>query len=235
MMMTEKFRTLESRINKPFTYFITGIIWLSIILILVVIGSVFNYIFRHWKDDTGIFIILVIAQILLISCCTALITSLTYRRKQKIRKVTIDEKGATFYNSRNQIVDTVLYSELQHSRSSSADIYLHNTQTVKYGKITLKVFLRDKTGEMILKTIDFSFEYVILSNTYDLYRHFLKGVQHFRPDLAIDRQTIEHYSLTTDDPPAGKWGAFEYIMAAFFLLVVLGVIYAFIVIIKTLF
>ncbi len=233
--MTEKFRTLESRINKPFTYFITGIIWLSIILILVVIGSVFNYIFRHWKDDTGIFIILVIAQILLISCCTALITSLTYRRKQKIRKVTIDEKGATFYNSRNQIVDTVLYSELQHSRSSSADIYLHNTQTVKYGKITLKVFLRDKTGEMILKTIDFSFEYVILSNTYDLYRHFLKGVQHFRPDLAIDRQTIEHYSLTTDDPPAGKWGAFEYIMAAFFLLVVLGVIYAFIVIIKTLF
>ncbi|MGG7467086.1 hypothetical protein ACVVIH_23940 [Chryseobacterium arthrosphaerae] len=235
MMMTEKFRTLESRINKPFTYFITAIIWLSIILILFVIASVFDYIFRHWKDDTGIFIILVIAQILLIFCCTALITSLTYRRKQKIRKVTINEKGATFYNSRNQIVDTVLYSELQHSRSSSADIYLHNTQTVKYGKITLKVFLRDKTGEMILKTIDFSFEYVILSNTYDLYRHFLKGVQHFRPDLAIDRQTIEHYSLTTEDPPAGKWGAFEYIMAAFFLLVVLGVIYAFIVIIKTLF
>ncbi|MDG4653223.1 hypothetical protein [Chryseobacterium arthrosphaerae] len=235
MMMTEKFRTLESRINKPFTYFITAIIWLSIILILFLIGSVFDYIFRHWKDDTGLFIILVIAQILLISCCTALITSLTYRRKQKIRKVTLDEKGATFYNSRNQIVDTVLYSELQHSRSSSADIYLHNTQTVKYGKITLKVFLRDKTGEMILKTIDFSFEYVILSNTYDLYRHFLKGVQHFRPDLAIDRQTIEHYSLTTEDPPAGKWGTFEYVMATFFLLVVLGVIYAFIVIIKTLF
>lgn len=233
--MTEKFRTLESRINKPFTYFITGIIWLGIILILVVIGSVFDYIFRHWKDDTGIFIILVIAQILLISCCTALITSLTYRRKQKIRKVTIDEKGATFYNSRNQIVDTVLYSELQHSRSSSADIYLHNnTQTVKYGKITLKVFLRDKTGEMILKNIDFNFEYIILSNTYDLYRHFLKGVQHFRPDLAIGRQTIEHYSLTSEDPPAGKWGAFEYVMAAFFLLVVLGIMYAFAVILKTL-
>lgn len=155
--------------------------------------------------------------------------------KAKIRKVTIDEKGATFYNSRNQIVDTVLYSELQHSRSSSADIYLHNnTQTVKYGKITLKVFLRDKTGEMILKNIDFNFEYIILSNTYDLYRHFLKGVQHFRPDLAIGRQTIEHYSLTSEDPPAGKWGAFEYVMAAFFLLVVLGIMYAFAVILKTL-
>ncbi|MGN7866046.1 hypothetical protein [Chryseobacterium sp. 22458] len=232
--MTEKFGTLESKINKLFTYFITGIIWLSIVLIIAVIGSVFDIIFRRWNDDIGMFIIIVIAQILLIFCCTALIMSFTYRRKQKIRKVMINEEGATFYNSRNHIVDTVLYSELQHSKSSSADIYVRNTQTVKYGKITLIVFLRDKTGEMILKNIDFNFEYVILSNQYELYRHFLKGVQRFRPDLEIGRQTIEQYSLTTEHPPANEWGTFEYIMAAFFLLVVLAVIYAFIVIIKTL-
>lgn len=232
--MTEKFRILESKINKPFTYFITGIIWLSIILIVAVIGSVFDIIFKRWKDNIGIFIILLIAQLLLICCCIALIMSFIYRRKQKIRKVIIDEKGAAFYNSRNHIVDTILYSELQHSNGSSADVYVHSTQTIKYGKITLMVFLSGKTGEIILKNIDFNFEYVILSNQYELYRHFLKGVQHFRPDLKIGRQTIEQYSLTSEHPPAHEWGTFEYVMITFFLLIVSGVIYAFIVIIKTL-
>ncbi len=84
--MTEKFGTLESKINKLFTYFITGIIWLSIGLIVAAIVSVFDIIFRRWNDDIGMFIIIVIAQILLIFCCTALIMSFTYRRKQKYGK-----------------------------------------------------------------------------------------------------------------------------------------------------
>ncbi|TZF95135.1 hypothetical protein FW781_14670 [Chryseobacterium panacisoli] len=236
--MTEKFQTTDSKINKPITYFLMGIIWIAVILIIVVIGVVFDFIYDNFRqyleNDPGILFTLIIAQLLLIFCCIALIMALTYRKKEKVRKAVVDEKGITFYNNQNTIIQTVFYNDLHQAKKSSDDVYVRNTQTVKYGKTTLQVYLKNKAGEIVLSTVDFNFELVILCNQYDLYRHFLKGIQHFRPDLKISLQTIEQYNLNSE-PQKMEFGIFEYIMAAVFILIAVGLIYVFMLFIKMLF
>lgn len=150
--------------------------------------------------------------------------SLIYRKKEKIRKAVIDEKGVTFYNHENHIINTILYSELQQAKNSSGDAFMYST-TGKYAKTYLKIYLKNKTGQIILTNIDFNFEYMILSNQFEMYRQFLRGIQCFRPDLIISRQTIEEYNLTPEFPPVKNFGTFEYIIAAFFTLTILGLIY----------
>lgn len=233
--MTEKFQIIESKINKPITYFLMGIIWIAIILIIVVIGVVFDNLYYHFRqyleNDPGIFFTLLIALLLLIFCAIALIMALTYRKQKKVRKAIVDEKGVTFYNTQNTIIETILYSDLQPAKKPSDDVYVRNTQTVKYGKTTLHVYLKNKAGKIVLSTVDFNFELVILHNQYDLYHHFLKGIQHFRPDLKISLQTIEQYNLTSE-PQKTEFGVFEYIMSAVFILIAVGLIYVFMLLIR---
>ncbi|MFZ4927686.1 hypothetical protein [Chryseobacterium sp. Mn2064] len=235
--MTEKFPAIESKANRPLTYFFLGMIWLAIIAILAVIGFVFENIYDHFryyiKNDLVIFILFVLALLLLLFCCIALIMSVTFRKKQKPRRVIVDEKGATFYNNRNSIIETILYRDLQSAKNQSDDVYVYNTQSVRYPKTTLRIYLKDTKGEIIFTSVDFNFEMTILNNQYDLYRHFLKGVQQFRPDLKISQQTIDQYYLTSE-PPKSTFGMFEYFMAAFFLLIISAVIYAFVIIIRSL-
>ncbi|MGR3854065.1 hypothetical protein [Chryseobacterium indologenes] len=233
--MIEKFQTIESKINIPITYFLMGILWIAVILIMVVIGVVFNLIYNNFRpfieNDLGIFFTILIALLLLMFCCIALIVALTYRKKQKIRKAIVDEKGVTFYNHRNAIIETILYHELQPAQHSSTDVHVFNTQTVKYGKTTLQVYLKNKAGEIMPSTVDFNFNLVILHNQYQLYRHFLKGIQHFRPDLKISQQAIDQYNLSSE-PQKTEFGIFEYIMSAVFILIAAGLVYVFILLIK---
>lgn len=233
--MIEKFQTIESKINTPITYFLMGILWIAVILIMVVIGVVFNLIYNNFRQylehNLGIFFTLLIAQLFLIFCCIALIMALTYRKKQKIRKAVVDENGVTFYNYQNVIIETILYHDLKPARNSSTDVHVFNTQTVKSGKTTLQVYLKNKAGEIGPTRVDFNFELVILSNQYDLYRHFLKGIQHFRPDLKISQQTINQYNLSSE-PQKTEFGIFEYIMAAIVILIATGLVYIFMLLIK---
>lgn len=227
--MTEKFQTVVSKVNKPITYFLTGILWLVIIIIVIVMGVVSENMYSHFRhyieNDLSTFFILIFAQLLLVFCGIALIMSLTYRRKEKPRKAVIDEKGVTFYNREGHLINIILYSELQHSKQSSGDAFIHITSG-RHAKSYLKIYLKNKTGQIILTSIDFNFEYIILSNQFEMYRQFLRGIQCFRPDLTISRQTIEEYRLTPDFPPVKNLEAFEYIIAAFFVFTILGLIYA---------
>ncbi|WP_123901782.1 hypothetical protein [Chryseobacterium bernardetii] len=227
--MTEKFQTVVSKVNKPITYLLTGILWLVIIIILIVMGVISENIYSHFRryieDDPGTFFILIFAQLLLLFCGIALMMSLTYQKKEKIRKAVIDEKGVTFYNRQDHVMHIVLYSELQKAKNSSGDAFMYTT-TGKYAKSYLKIYLKNKTGHIILTSIDFNFEYVILSNQFEMYRQFLRGIQCFRPDLTVSRQTIEEYRLDQDFQPVKNFGTFEYIIAALFTLTILGLIYA---------
>lgn len=233
--MTEKFHAIESKINKPVTYFLMGLIWIAVILIIIVTGTVSSFFcnnFRQYlENDPGIFFTLFIAQLLLMFCCIVLIMALTHRKKQKIRKAMVDEKGVTFYNNRNTIIETILYNDLQSAQNSSGDVQVCNTQTIKYGKTTLRIYLKNKAGKILPATVDFNFKLVILSNQYDLYRQFLLGIQHFRPDLRITPQTIEQYNLTSE-PQKTEFGIFEYIMAAVFILAAAGLVYVVILLMK---
>lgn len=226
--MEEKFQTVTSKINKPVTYLLTGMLWLVIIIIVIVMGVISENIYSHFRryveDDLNTFFILIFAQLLLLFCGIALIMSLIYRKKERMQKAVIDEKGVTFYNREDHAINTILYSELQQSKQSSSDAFIYTT-TGKHAKSYLKIYLKNKSGEIVLTNIDFNFEYVILSNQFEMYRQFLKGIQCFRPDLVISRQTIEEYSLTPDFPPVKNFEAFEYLIAVFFMLAILGLIY----------
>ncbi|OCA79473.1 hypothetical protein BBH99_06065 [Chryseobacterium contaminans] len=226
--MTEKFQTVVSKVNKPITYLLTGMLWLVIIIIVTVMGVISENMYSHFRryieDDLSTFFILIFAQLLLLFCGIALVMSLTYRKKEKIRKAVIDEKGVTFYNSEDHVVHTILYSELQQSKQSLSDASMHTT-TGRHSKSYLKIYLKNKTGDIVLTNINFNFEYVILSNQFEMYRQFLRGIQCFRPDLTISRQTIEEYHLTPGFPPVKNFEAFEYIIAGFFTLTILGLIY----------
>jgi hypothetical protein len=100
MNMTEKFETVVSKINKPITYLLTAILWLVIIIVVIVTGVISENIYSHFinyiKYDLSTFFMLIFALLLLILCGIALIMSLTYRKKEKIRKAVIDEKGLLF-------------------------------------------------------------------------------------------------------------------------------------------
>ncbi|UHO36972.1 hypothetical protein H5J24_14425 [Chryseobacterium capnotolerans] len=236
--MEEKFLTVVSKVNKTATYSLRGMMWIVIIMIIIVIGTIFEYIYKnlsqYLENDPGTFFLLVFGIILLILCCIALIMTLIYRKKEKIKKAIINEEGVTFYNNQGNIINTILYSELQSSINSDDDAYMYCT-TGRYSKFYLKIYLKNKAGENVLTNIDFNFEYVILSNQIEMYRQFLKGIQCFRPDLKISPKTIKEYNLTPDFPPAKNYGKFEFIMSAFLILVGIGLIYVLMLLVRILF
>jgi hypothetical protein len=234
--MTEKFQSIESKINKPVTWLLTGLMWIVAVLIMVIIAVVFENIYhnfgRYLKNDITIIGILIFAQSILILCCLALIKGLMYKRKEKVRKVIINENGAIFYNYRNEVTGTVLYDDLRPALNTTADVYVYSTQTLKYSKTILQIYLKNESGKTIPAAVDFNFELMILSNQYELYRHFLKGIQYFRPDLEIASQTIDQYYLTSDKPLRKGLGTFEYVMIFIFLMAGAGLLYLFTLLFK---
>ncbi|WET49364.1 hypothetical protein PYS58_22875 [Chryseobacterium indologenes] len=227
--MTEKFQTVTSKVNKPLTYLLMGIMWVVVLIILIMIGVIFENMYSHFKDylqnDLGTFFLLIFAQLLLAFCFAAMIMSLTYREKEHIRKAVIDEKGVTFYSNSGNILNTILYSELQQVKNGSYDAYIYSIG-VKYSKTYLGIYLKNPSGETAMTRIDFNFEYVILSNQFEMYRQFLRGIQCFRPDLRISPQTIEQYSLTPDFPAVKDTRILEYIIAFLFTFAILALIYS---------
>ncbi|WP_347218999.1 hypothetical protein [Chryseobacterium sp.] len=227
--MTEKFQTVTSKVNKPITYLLMGLMWVVILIIVVIIGVIFENMYSHLKDyllnDLGTFFILIFAQFLLAFCFVAMLMSLTDRKKEHIRTAVIDKQGVTFYSNLGNIINTISYHDLQQAKSGSYDTYIYNTGG-KYPKTYLNIYLKNPSGETAMTRIDFNFEYVILSNQFEMYRQFLRGIQCFRPDLRINPQTIEQYSLTPDFPPVKDTRILEYLIAFLFTFAILALIYS---------
>lgn len=227
--MVEKFQTVTSKINKTITYLLMGMIWVVVLIIVVIIGVISENIYSHFKgylqNEPGILCILIFAQLLLVFCFAALVMGLTYRKKEHIRKAIIDKQGITFYSNSGNIIDTILYHDLQRAKNGSYDAYIYSVG-VKYPKTYLNIYLKNPSGETVITPIDFNFEYVILSNQFEMYRQFLRGIQCFRPDLRISPQTIEHYSLTPDFPPVKDNRLFEYLIGILFTFAIVALIYS---------
>ncbi|WP_160136773.1 hypothetical protein [Chryseobacterium sp. c4a] len=227
--MTEKFQTVTSKVNKPTTYLLMGMMWVVVIIIVVIIGVVFENMYSHFKDylknDLGTFFMLIFALFLLAFCFVAMMMSLIYRKKEHIRTAIIDKQGITFYSNSGNIINTISYHDLQRAKIGSYDAYIYSIGT-KYPKTYLSIYLKNPSGETTMTRIDFNFEYVILSNQFEMYRQFLRGIQCFRPDLRISPQTIEQYSLTPDFPSVKDTRILEYLIAFLFTFAILALIYS---------
>ncbi|AZB08091.1 hypothetical protein EG344_04090 [Chryseobacterium sp. G0162] len=227
--MTEKFQTVTSKVDKPITYLLMGLMWVVVLIIVVIIGVIFENMYSHFKDylqnSLSTFFILIFAQFLLAFCLIALIMGLMDRKKEHIRTAIIDKKGVTFYSNSGNIINTVSYHDLQRAKNGSYDTYIYSTGG-KYPKTYLNIYLKNPSGETAMTRIDFNFEYVILSNQFEMYRQFLRGIQCFRPDLRINPQTIEQYSLTPDFPPVKDPRLLEFLIAFLITFAILALIYS---------
>ena len=47
--MTEKFQSVTSKINQPVTYFLTGILWLVIAIILIIVGVIAEDMYSNFR------------------------------------------------------------------------------------------------------------------------------------------------------------------------------------------
>lgn len=236
-MDQNKFKITESEINRPVTCFAISLVWLSIIAVANVIAVLFYDLFEHgfgeyfaYRPDR--FFIILIAEILLITLSFFLIIHMIGVRKRYFRRVVIDEKGVYIYNYRNKIVNRTLYTELSLSNTPFVPDVSGKTNSQPSLTKSLRIFKKNKTGEIQETVIDFNFGFYILKNKYELYRHFLQGVQTFRTDLKISDYTLKEYNLTGEKRPLQKWVESEFAVTAVLLAFIFGLVYLFVLLIK---
>ncbi|MGH1516120.1 hypothetical protein [Chryseobacterium sp. JK1] len=117
------------------------------------------------------------------------------KRKKLAHKIVVDETGIVYYNSKNEITDQILYSELRPSKQNF-DIYTVNP--VGSGIVPMtEVTLQQEKNEETVKRIDMNLPLTIIKNKFTLYAQFLYGITLFRPDLKIDPTTFRVYSIDT--------------------------------------
>ncbi|WP_126654164.1 hypothetical protein [Chryseobacterium aureum] len=114
-------------------------------------------------------------------------------RKKTASKIVVDETGLLFYDSKNEITDQILYSEL---RSSRRDFDIYTINPAGSGIVPMvEVTLQKDTKKETTKRIDMNLPYKIIKNKFTLYAQFFRGITIFRPDLKIDPMVLRAYSI----------------------------------------
>ncbi|MDR2238461.1 MAG: hypothetical protein LBE92_20225 [Chryseobacterium sp.] len=235
--MTEKFTVMESEINWPLTYFGIILVWIGILItagvVLILSYDILDYGFTDYLYyKTGQFFTLVVAGAVILALSVLMIFYMIRGRKRDYRKVVVDEKGIYMYDSGNTIISAFLYAEL----CPSNEIYFPDIGgKTSYKPVfaqSLLVFKPNKSGETVMHSISLHHNYYSFKNKYELYRHFLLGIQTFRPDLKIGHRTLEEYALTPEAPEVPKFGKFEWVITVIAFAIILGLIYVFYLFIK---
>lgn len=121
------------------------------------------------------------------------------RRRKTASKIVIDSTGILFYNSKNEIVDKILYKEL-HTSNQDFDIY--TVTPVGSGIVPLlEITLQPEQKDITKKRIDMNLPLYAVKNKSALYAHFMQGIAIFRPDLTIDPMALKSFSI---DPNTWK-------------------------------
>lgn len=118
------------------------------------------------------------------------------KRKKPANTIVVDETGLLFYNSRNEIVDQILYTNLRPSKQNF-DIYTVNPVGSGITPLLEVTVLSDKKEET-LRRIDMNLPLKVVKNKSTLYARFLYGIFTFRPDLKIDPLVFRSYCIDTE-------------------------------------
>ncbi len=118
------------------------------------------------------------------------------RRKRIANKIVVNSSGLLFYNSKNEIVEQVLYPELCSSKQHF-DIY---TVTPIGSSIIplLEVTVQQEKKDNETRRLDMNLPLHVLKNKFTLYAHFMYGISVFRPDLKIDPIALRSFSIDPD-------------------------------------
>ncbi|QBA21224.1 hypothetical protein EU348_08480 [Chryseobacterium indologenes] len=118
------------------------------------------------------------------------------KRKKLAHTIVVDETGLLFYNSGNEIVDQILYTDLRPS-TQNFDIYTVNPVGSGIAPLLEVTILSDKK-EQTSRRIDMNLPLKVVKNKSILYARFLHGIVTFRRDLKVDPLVFRSYSIDTE-------------------------------------
>lgn len=118
------------------------------------------------------------------------------KREKQVHKIVVDGTGLLFYNSKNEITDRILYTDLRPSKQNF-DIY--TVSPVGSGMAPLlEITALSEHKEVAARRIDMNLPLKVVKNKSALYTHFLHGIVTFRPDLKVDPLVFRIYSINTE-------------------------------------
>nr|WP_315029196.1 hypothetical protein [uncultured Chryseobacterium sp.] len=192
------FPSFESKINW-WTTSILQITFFGLFLLffcLFVLGPVYGIYKRGWETMLSAALICWVISLLIL---TPVIRHYIIRRKKIARTIVINSSGLLFYNSKNEIAEQILYSELRSSKQAF-DVYM--VTPIGSGMVPLlEIMVRQEKKDDEAKRIDMNLPLHVLKNKSTLYAHFIHGIAVFRPDLTIDPIAFRVFSI---DPETWK-------------------------------
>lgn len=116
------------------------------------------------------------------------------KRNRVSNKIIIDETGILYCNSKREIVNKILYTDLISS-GADFDVFSVNTRTSGIMPM-LEIFTASaKDGTLTPLLIQMNLPLHVVKDRYSLYAHLLHGISIFRPDLKIAPQVFQNYFI----------------------------------------
>ena len=189
------FPSVESKINWWATS-ILQITFFGILLFffcLFVLGPVYGIYKRGWDSMLSAALVCWTISLLIL---IPVIRYYIIKRKKAAHKIVVNGSGILFYNSKNEIVEQILYTELC---SSKQDFDIYTVTTVRSSIVPLlEVTLKSEKKENETRRIDMNLPLQVVKNKFTLYAHFMHGISVFRPDLKIDSMVLRTFSIDPD-------------------------------------
>ncbi|MYZ59120.1 hypothetical protein EH151_04350 [Elizabethkingia anophelis] len=198
--MEKEFITVESKSCK-YINTMTNILMYSFFLGLPTFTTLFLLYLEEY--GTGFLIMLVFLGILIFW------RSSVYEKKTQIKRMIVNKDGIFYYNNENKVADKVLYTDLC-GYGFTYDIGIN--LEYKYPVKEFTVFNpRKKRIRFHLEAVNADLKPLLqalnngnissnslngaISNEVELQKHFIRGIQIFRPDLKIDPLILKLFRL----------------------------------------
>lgn len=237
--MEKSFQSIESEINRPLTLLarISSILFFTVVFIVVFIFPIYYVIQKgilfYIEKDKELFFTVLAIQILLFLGAVALVRFYRKNWKSIPARIIVNEKGILYYNSKRELVNSILYTDLLKGETKfyKKDVYTEYSSQ-KYAERNLKVNLQ-QNGLIVQTIVAMNLDFKILSNKYILYAHFIKGIHIFRPELTIDHLIYRNYYIDQTSQLYSKANQNKDRMAMFFLaLTAFGLIYLVVILLQ---
>ncbi|OJV52464.1 MAG: hypothetical protein BGO31_07380 [Bacteroidetes bacterium 43-16] len=191
---TDNFPALSSRHSRGLTFFIKGFGWFFSVFIFVCAIVTAIMVFSKKSFTPGVEILQIgICLLLLLLFGWLILFSLRKSQKNNFTRLVVDINGICYYNDTG-CIKKMLFVDLKSGPDTDYyDVFLNDPG--EDGPYYLLFYLIDSTtGKLKIGSVDFNTQTVII-NSNKIHRHFIKGIQLFRPDLRIAPGVLDLYRI----------------------------------------
>ena len=197
-IVKEKFSALESEINLRATNFAAVLVWIIVALFaglaIIWVDQLIRPDFLEYYSNNILDFSASIIIIFLSAATSFFLARYLLRRKYNKYTVSVNDQGAFIFDRYGKISEQVLYTDLQATtKKYDSDISLEFNR--KLNKQWFIIYKKTESNEVTKYNLRFQKDFYALKNNYELYQHFLRGVQIFRPDIKIHYHTAIHFKI----------------------------------------